>query len=290
MTATEQAKTPNIIAQDGVADTSEIKNSVREVYEFIAAEYDDRIPGVTPADERFTESEMAFVLSKVRPSDRILDMGCGTGRFTVPMATIANQVVGLDLTPAMLEQARRNADKAGVTPELQQGDMCDLPFPDESFDLVTSMLALMHIPPTDRPRVFSEVSRVLRPGGRAVFGVKNGVFEQMSGVDRFASVDITDVAEKNLVFTQTRDGKDRVAAWHSFTPEDLNGLFATAGMIPVQLRGNSTLSVWIADALLADPGVAGTIRALESVLCDTAPFNRLGYHLLIEAIKPGRRS
>jgi len=275
----------NVEAADG--DTAAIKDSIKEVYEFIAAEYDERIPGLTPADERFTESEMDFVLSKVRATDRVLDMGCGTGRFTIPLASRAAEVVGLDLTPAMLEQARQNAAKARTNPQFQQGDMCSLPFPDASFDLVTSMLALMHIPPSDRPRVFSEVARVLRPGGRAVFGVKNGVFEQMSAVDRFASVDITDVEGKALTFTNTRDGKDRVAAWHSFTPEDLNELFATAGMIPVHLRGNSTLSVWVADSLLADPAVARAVRGLENLLCDSAPFNRLGYHLMVQAVKPG---
>ncbi len=265
------------------------KDQVREVYEFIAEEYDQRIPGVTPADERFTETEISFVMSKVTATDHVLDLGCGTGRFTVPMASVAQHVVGLDLTPAMLRQAAKNAKAAGVSPQFQPGDMCDLPFPDDSFDVVVSMLALMHVPPAQRPDVFSEVARVLRPGGRAVFGVKTAVFEQMTHADRFASIDITDVQAKKLIFTGTRDGKDRVADWHSFSPEDMNRLFATAGLIPTHLRGNSTLSAWIADGILADSGVRVVVAGLESVLADTPPFNRLGCHILVEAIKPATR-
>ncbi|MDF8263215.1 class I SAM-dependent methyltransferase [Luteipulveratus flavus] len=266
-------------------DSQATRDAVLDVYDYIAQEYDERIPGTTTVDASFMATEMSFVLDHISPTDQVLDMGCGTGRFTEPLGRQAQSVVGLDLTPGMLEKAKDRCSGLSNA-SFQQGDMCELPFEDDSFDVVVSMLALMHLPPQDRQRAFQETARVLRPGGRALFGVKNEVFERMSGVDRFASVDITDVDNKDLVFTSTRDGADRRAPWHSFTPMDLRRLFATAGMITVQTRGNSTLSTWLSDSVLADESILGAVQKLESVLGDTAPFNHLGYHLLVEAVKP----
>ena len=264
------------------------KQGVRGVYERIANEYDHRIPGRTPLDHRFTDTEMRFLLGRVQPGDAVLDMGCGTGRFSVPMAELGADVTGYDISPAMLEQLRATASERGLRVDAREGDMADLPYGDETFDVVTSMLALMHIPVADREQVFLEVSRVLRPGGRFVLGVKNAQFERLSRVDRFASVDITDVENKQLIFTETGDGQVLSAPWHSFGPDDLERLAALAGLRIVSMRGNSTIAAWIADAILADRATYAAICKLEELLGDSPPFNRLGYHLLIEAVKPLR--
>jgi 2-polyprenyl-3-methyl-5-hydroxy-6-metoxy-1,4-benzoquinol methylase len=213
-------------------------------------------------------------------------MGCGTGRFTVPLTAAGAQVTGLDLSDAMLTVAGRKLADRGLTAELRQGDMADLPFEDGTFDTVTSMLALMHIPLADRPQVFAEVARVLKPGGRMLLCVKNAVFERMFKGDRFASVDVTDVEDKQLVFTDTHNGTVYTAPWYSFAPNDLEALFTRSGMRITHLRGNSPLSVWLADEVLADAGIRSTIQRLERPLSDVPPFNHLGYHLLVEAVKP----
>jgi ubiquinone/menaquinone biosynthesis C-methylase UbiE len=259
---------------------------VRKVYQIIADEYDDRIPGNGVVDEIFTDSEAAFLLGKVRPDDDVLDIGCGTGRFTVPLAGRAKTVSGLDMSPMMLAEARKKLADGGLEADLREGDMAKLPFDDASFDVVVSMLALMHIPRQDRQQVFHEVARVLRPGGRLLIGVKNSVFERMCGSDRFATIDITDVESEELIFTRTRGGEDMVAPWHSFSPDELTSLSAVAGLTLVHLRGNSPISAWLADAVLADTGVRSAVRRIEAVLADIPPFSHLGYHLLAEAVKP----
>ncbi|GAB2878839.1 hypothetical protein GCM10027074_53890 [Streptomyces deserti] len=256
------------------------------MYQRVAEEYDERIPGAGPSDDMFTAAERSFLLNKVKAGQRVLDMGCGTGRFTVPMAERGAQVTGLDLSRAMLDVLGGKLAARGLHAELREGDMAALPFPDESFDVVTSMLALMHIPLQDRPKVFAEVRRVLRPGGRMLLGVKNSLIERLFKGDRFASVDVTDVTAKELVFTRTRTGEEYTAPWYSFSPQDLNALFATEGMVVTQLRGNSPLAVWLADEVLSDPAVALAVQSFERTLCDTPPFNHLGYHLLVEAVKP----
>jgi ubiquinone/menaquinone biosynthesis C-methylase UbiE len=268
--------------------TEEQKSTVHSVYQNIAAEYDERIPGSGPSDDAFTQSENDFIFGKVRRGQRVLDMGCGTGRFTVPMAALGAEVTGLDLSRAMLDVAGAKLAERNLTASLHEGDMAHLPFEDGSFDVVTSMLALMHIPVEDREAVFGEVARVLRPGGRMLLGVKNSLIERLFKGDRFAAIDITEVDSKQLRFTQTKSGEEYLAPWYSFAPHELTALFATAGMTLTHLRGNSTVSAWLADEVLEDPGVAGVVRSFEQALGDVPPFNHLGYHLLAEGVKPSR--
>lgn len=186
----------------------------------------------------------------------------------------------------MLDVASSKLAERGLSADLREGDMAHLPFPDASFDTVTSMLALMHVPLEDRPAVFGEVARVLRPGGRMLLGVKNSVFEAMFTGDRFASVDVTDVAGKQLLFTKTRSGEEYVAPWYSFSPQDLTTLFATVDMTVTRLRGNSPLAVWLADEVLRDESVRAFVSKTERFLAEVPPFNHFGYHLLVEATKP----
>jgi ubiquinone/menaquinone biosynthesis C-methylase UbiE len=276
------AGTPSIFDRD----PDQEKTTIRSVYDDIAGEYDERIPGSGPSDEIFTDTEMEFLLGKITKNECVLDMGCGTGRFTVPLAATGAQVSGLDLSAGMLVQARRKLAERGLTADLREGDMSALPFPDGMFDTVTSMLALMHIPLADRQTVFNEVHRVLKPGGRMLLCVKNAIFERMFKGDRFASVDVTDVDDNKLIFTETNSGTVYTAPWYSFAPHDLNALFTKAGMTITHLRGNSPLSVWLADEVLADSGIRAIVQGLERTLADVPPFSHLGYHLLVEAVKP----
>ncbi|GAB3880302.1 hypothetical protein GCM10029964_034430 [Kibdelosporangium lantanae] len=274
------ARTP----ADGVVSAE--KKEIHDVYQEIATEYDERIPGFTALDEQFAENEREFILDHVGPDHAVLDIGCGTGRLTLPLAERAGSVTGLDMSDAMLAQARAKAGERGLSVDFRQGDMTAMPFADASFDVVVSMLALMHIPVAERGRLFAEITRVLRPGGQVLVGVKNGVFERLSRADRFATVDVTDVDRGELVFTDTKSGVERRAGWHSFTPADLRRLAALNGLVPVALRGNIPLSAWLDNSLLADAGVQSAVRSVERAFSDVPPLNEIGYHILFEAVKP----
>ena len=100
-------------------------------------------------------------------SGRILDVACGPGAVAAALAGRAREVVGLDATPAMLEQARMHCEKAGLSNvRFEHGKAEELPFDADAFDAVVTRLALHHC--VDPGLVLAEMFRVLRPGGRAV--------------------------------------------------------------------------------------------------------------------------
>jgi len=101
----------------------------------------------------------------------VLEVGCGTGRLSILLArSHALSVTGLDLDPAMIERALRNADHPhdgdGRRSSFLVGDVASLAFPDGSFDLVVSTLSMHHW--ADPRAGLAEIGRVLRPGGRAL--------------------------------------------------------------------------------------------------------------------------
>jgi SAM-dependent methyltransferase len=105
--------------------------------------------------------------AKLRAGQRALDVGCGTGVVAVTAARAGAQVTGLDLTPALLERARENAQIAGVRIDWREGDAESLPFDDGAFDVVLSQFGHIFAP---RPEVaIAEMLRVLKPGGTIAF-------------------------------------------------------------------------------------------------------------------------
>lgn len=104
-------------------------------------------------------------LSGARPGDRVLDVGCSGGylaRLLAAPVTPGGQVTGVDPSPPAITYARRRApENCSFTVGVAQ----DLRLPDGSFDVVTSTLALHHVPEPERPAALAEMYRVLRPGG-----------------------------------------------------------------------------------------------------------------------------
>ena len=100
----------------------------------------------------------------VGPGDDVLDVACGTGNAALRAAERGASVVGVDLTPELLAEGRRLAAEDGLELDWVQGDAEELPFDDESFDVVLSAFGCMFAP---RHAVTAgELARVLRPGGR----------------------------------------------------------------------------------------------------------------------------
>lgn len=96
---------------------------------------------------------------------RVLDFGCGVGRLVVPFAALAPEVVGVDVSPAMLAEARRNCDERGAGHVVLVRSDDELTEVKGSFDLVHSSIVLQHIPVDRGMALFARLVGMLRPGG-----------------------------------------------------------------------------------------------------------------------------
>ncbi len=117
----------------------------------------------------------AIDFAKVMPGEIILDLGCGRGRETFAAALQAGasgKAYGLDLTKAMVDVATAAADASpdvqngSMQVEFVQGDIENLPFADQMFDVIISSCVINHA--RDKERVYREIYRILKPGGRFI--------------------------------------------------------------------------------------------------------------------------
>ena len=137
--------------------------NLRCVYGWIAPSY-DRYRDLSPSSLNLW-LEKIIRLGEVSSGAKVLDIGCGTGRLTIPLQEKAQaEVWGLDLSAEMLEQAKQK--KGAETIHWILGDAQALPFPDRFFDLTFMCLVLHHI--EDKARAIEEMYRVLKPGGRSL--------------------------------------------------------------------------------------------------------------------------
>jgi SAM-dependent methyltransferase len=97
------------------------------------------------------------------PGAQVLDMACGTGNTSIPLARRGAHVTGVDIAPNLLDQARERAAAEGLQIRFEEGDAERLPYPDAIFDAVVTMFGAMFAPQPER--VVAEWARVLKPGG-----------------------------------------------------------------------------------------------------------------------------
>jgi ubiquinone/menaquinone biosynthesis C-methylase UbiE len=98
------------------------------------------------------------------PDDLWLDIGCGTGELAFLATRTGATIHGADLSPTLVDTARRQAAERGHDIAFEVADCEELPFEDGTYDVVTSSVGAIFAP--DHPKVASELARVLRPGGR----------------------------------------------------------------------------------------------------------------------------
>jgi ubiquinone/menaquinone biosynthesis C-methylase UbiE len=109
-------------------------------------------------------------LAALKGDERLLDAGCGTGMMALRIAARypGCAVHGIDLSPKMIAVARRDAEKQSLPVDLRAGSITDLPYPDDSFDVVITNIMYHHLDLAEKQQAVAQIARVLKPGGRYV--------------------------------------------------------------------------------------------------------------------------
>jgi len=111
--------------------------------------------------------EALLAQAGIRPTDRVFDLGCGTGTMAMAIQKqfAGVEIVGLDPDPRALARARKKAARESLTIQFDQGFGDQLPYPAASFDRALSSFMFHHLPPEEKGKTLREVHRVLKPGG-----------------------------------------------------------------------------------------------------------------------------
>lgn len=140
----------------------------------------------------------------VSPEDEALDIACGPGIITCAVASIAHRATGMDLVPAMLDEARKRQEEQELRNiEWKLGDVSNLPFDDASFSLVVTRYSFHHL--LDPKSALREMVRVCRPGGRV------------------AVADVTPEAGKTAAYDRLEQHRDP-SHTHALSFEELQSL------------------------------------------------------------------
>jgi SAM-dependent methyltransferase len=191
-----------------------------------------------------------LALVRPAPDDRVLEACCGPGTMALDLAPHVAHATGLDLTPAMLAQARAEQASRGLTNlDWREGDVYALPFEDEAFSLVLCGGAFHHL---ERPQsAFAELARVCRTGGR--------IFVR----------DVTPEAGKSAGYDRIEKLRDP-SHTHALTPDEMSGL---GGGLPVQapeLFPNVAAGLRLEPILAASFPETCTIDDIRALILDDA--------------------
>jgi ubiquinone/menaquinone biosynthesis C-methylase UbiE len=249
------------------------------------------------------------------PFGESLEIGAGTGYFSLNLLQtgVVREATCTDISPGMLAALEHNASSIGLAVTTAACDATELPFADESFDLVLGHAVLHHLP--DLPRAFAEFARVLRPGGTLFFaGEPSHSGDRLAAVPKGAALRLAPLWRRALRARPAPHGHDAgtpddhaleaVVDVHAFVPADLERGAAGAGFADVRVQGEELLANWFGwfNRTLessADPKdiPMGWIQyayrgyiALQSVdrrLLEPHLPPRIFYNLMLAARKPG---
>ncbi len=133
-----------------------------------ASEYDSWYESKMGSFIDEVETKAAFDLFQPQSGEKVLDIGCGTGNFSIKLAKRGCKVIGIDISQVMLEEAKKKAKNNNLNINFQKGNALNLDFANNSFDSVFSMTAIEFI--EDLEKAFKEMKRVVKPGGKIMLG------------------------------------------------------------------------------------------------------------------------
>ncbi len=188
------------------------------------------------------------------PYARSLEIGAGTGYFSLNL--MQDGVIGAatctDISPGMLATLEGNAATLGLEVETAACDASELPFEDESFDLVLGHAVLHHLPDLDR--AFAEFERVLAPGGTLFFaGEPSRHGDRIAAVPKRAALRLAPAWRRAMRARpapgdhgadEAEHALEGMVDVHAFVPSDLEDRAAAAGFEGVRVQGEELLANW----------------------------------------------
>ena len=192
----------------------------------------------------------------LRPMGRGLEIGAGTGYFSLNLLRqgILSDVTCTDVSPGMLEALSESADRLHLDVDTAVCDAENLPFENDSFDVVFGHAVLHHIP--DLERAFSEFRRVLKPGGLVVFcGEPSRTGDRLAAYPKRAALALAPVWRRAMRAREHSGadgswGKDEEAKLepyvdvHAFAPGDLAQAARAGGFANVRIKGEELAASW----------------------------------------------
>jgi SAM-dependent methyltransferase len=197
--------------------------------------------------------------------DRALEIGAGTGYFSLNLlrAGVVGEAVATDISPGMLEVLSESAAELGLEIETAACEASELPFPDDSFDLVIGHAVLHHLPDLDA--AFREFRRVLRPGGVVAFCGEPSLYgDRLAALPKRGAHAVAPLWRALMGAGERVNGHngeaseeallEQVVDVHAFTPAALAGHARAAGLQRVRVSGEelaASLFGWANRALEA---------------------------------------
>ena len=196
---------------------------------------------------------------QLKPGETVVDLGSGPGLdafLAARQVGAQGKVIGVDMTPEMLERARTNAAKGGyANVEFREGRLEHLPVADASVDAITSNCVINLVP--DKAKVFSEIARVLKPGGRVVVSdiILDGELPEPLASDLLAWAGCVagairretyfgQVKAAGLTDVETLSDIDYLAGLGGELPAEVNEKLDRAGITPADLAGKVRSVTW----------------------------------------------
>ena len=233
---------------------------VQEHYDGIAVIYDNRYDRARGRDYHNHISRQ--VLTSLPKGGFLLDVGCGTGLFLKRYVDNGGSGIGLDISPKMIAEARRRLPGS----EFTVGTAEELPFCDETFDAVASLLAFSYLKHPDQ--MLTEVYRVLRPGGRvAICTLGRNVLTSM----------VPAIYRLGETFKVRKIGMGDFGERY-YNEKEMAALFGGAGFHNVKVKRCS-----FAHLTLSDP-IFKLAKRVEPIIEKKFPY--LAYNICVSGTKP----
>lgn len=141
--------------------------SVGEFFDNVSEQYDQSIQKAIPPYREMFQALLGYCFFQENTTLSILELGCGTGNLSLYIRELfpTSRLTLVDLSPEMLEHAAQKLKDDRGEIQLVNGGFMDLNFPESTFDLVVSSMALHHLTDTEKPELYNRIFRWLKPEG-----------------------------------------------------------------------------------------------------------------------------